>query len=200
MSAPVAAPTRSGGGGCLKGCLFGCLAPILVGAVVAVVGLMVARPYVAPRLEQFRQDNPWADVVIDALPAAGEMARNAAKSAATPDTATGGAGSRKRLGGVNDKSAMPADIPVVARPKDEIYSVGDGNVAVYQEVRGEPAPVVAHFKGAMPKQGWKLTREQRLEGTTLMVWEKGRRVCKVDVVHRGGHTTEVWIRSRALPS
>ena len=197
MSAPVA-PARKGGSGCLKGCLIGCVAPVVIGAVVAVVGLMVARPHLESRLEQFRRENPWAEVVLDALPAAGEVARNAAKAAVSPDTAAGGSGSGKRLRGVNDRSALPADIPVVAESKDEIYSVGEGNAAVYQEVRGKPAPVVAHFKAAMPRQGWKLAREQRLGGTTLMVWEKDNRVCKVDVVRRAGGTTEVWIRSRSL--
>jgi len=180
-----------------KGCLFGCVAPLVVG----VVGISLAGTFggtlLGPTMERWRKGNPTADFAFGAL----ESFRGPPEASAPGELNRGGAGDstgaarRKRLPGVNDKAALPRDLPVYPTPLDEVYSVGEGHVTAFQRIPGPRESVVEEFRRAMGKSGWRETSDVPGEGVRVLIWEKAGRRCKVEFVERGT-VTEMWLASR----
>lgn len=105
----------------------------------------------------------------------------------------------KRLAGVDDKAALPGDLPVHPKPVDETFSIGEGNVAAFQRVAEPSASVAAYFQRAMASQGWKKSSEAKGGRALVLLWKKTGRSCRIELVD-AGRVTEVWLRSRAAPS
>ena len=106
---------------------------------------------------------------------------------------------QKRLAGVNDKSAMPRDLPLWPKPKTETFSAGEGHAAAYQQVRQPSDSVLRYFRRAMPAQGWRLDQERTGAGGTLLLYRKPNRIARVEVV-ADSTGTDVWLRSRTVPA
>jgi hypothetical protein len=166
---------------------------VVVGVAALVGGFTIARPTLEAKFAGWRKDHPIADFAIRALPMAGAAAKTVS-DLAMPDTSRSGAG--KRLEGVNDKRALPADIPIWPKAADELFNIGEDHATVFQRVQGPPAPIVSFYKKAMRDAGWASTAEQHTRDATVLAWTKGGRRCKVDIVQRDGGTTEIWVRSR----
>jgi hypothetical protein len=173
----------------------GCFGTVVVLILLVIVGLIVARPMLEARWQQFRAENPWADLVLGAASAAKDMAGGLGGEE-TADTAGGARTPAKRLEGVNDKSAMPADLPVWPRARAETYSVGQGHAAGFQRVRVRQDSVLRFYRKAMPEKGWKLTAEREGAGGVLLLYSKAGRTARVEVVGADTGMTEIWLRSR----
>jgi hypothetical protein len=48
----------------------------------------------------------------------------------------------------------------------------------------------------MPEKGWQLATEQKGAGAVLLLYNKGPRVARVEVVGSDTGLTEIWVRSR----
>lgn len=174
----------------------GCLGTIVVLVLLVIVGLVVARPMLEARWKEWEAKNPeTAKLVVGALPVIKDMAGGLLAKKETADTAAGKRTPPKRLEGVNDKGAMPADLPVWPRAKSETYSVGQGHAAGYQRVRAPSDSVLGFYRKVMPEKGWKLTTEQQGAGGVLLLYQKADRTARVEVVSDTG-LTEIWLRSR----
>lgn len=174
----------------------GCLGFVVILVLAVVVGLVVARDALEARWKQFQAENPEAaKLVLGALPVVKEMAGGLISKEETADTAGGKRTPPKRLEGVNDKRAMPADLPIWPRAKAETYSVGQGHAAGYQRVRAPSDSVLGFYRKAMPEKGWNLTTEQKGAGGVLLLYQKPGRTARVEVVADTG-LTEIWLRSR----
>jgi hypothetical protein len=177
--------------------LFGCLATIVFLVLVIIVGSIVARTALEARWKQWQAENPEAaKLVLGALPVLKEMAGGLASKEETADTAGGKPTPAKRLEGVNDKSAMPADLPVWPKAKAETYNVGQDHAAGFQRVKVRSDSVLRYYRRTMAEQGWKLTIEQKGAGAVLLLYNKGPRVARVEVVGSDTGLTEIWLRSR----
>ncbi|HEU4648320.1 MAG TPA: hypothetical protein VFS33_04625 [Gemmatimonadales bacterium] len=172
--------------------------PILVLGAALVGGFIAARPMLEQRLAAWRKEHPVVDFAIAAMPMAGGALKTVTELAAS-DSGRGAAGS-KRLEGVNDKRALPADIPVWPKAEEELFNIGPDHATVFQRVRGPTAPIVSYYKQRMRAAGWSASAEQNTHEATVLAWTKGARRCKVDIVQRDGGVAEVWIRSRRVGS
>jgi hypothetical protein len=191
---PGASSARKSGSG--RGCLVSCLGVAVVLVLAVVVGLVVARDALEARWKQWQAENPEAaKLVVGALPVVKEMVGGLASKEEAADTAAGKREPPKRLEGINDKRAMPADLPVWPRAKAETYNVGQGHAAGYQRVRAPSDSVLRFYRKAMPEHGWKLTTEQEGAGGVLLLYQKSGRTARVEVVADTGQT-EIWLRSR----
>jgi hypothetical protein len=198
-SAPSAtnADQTSKRSGCGRGCLVGCVGLVVILVLAVIVGLVVARPMLEARWKEWQAKNPEAaKLVAGALPVIKEMAGGLATKEETADTAGGKPTPPKRLEGVNDKSAMPADLPVWPRAKSETYNVGQDHAAGFQRVKVQADSVLRFYRQAMPEKGWQLTTEQKGAGGVLLLYKKGPRVARVEVVGSDTGLTEIWLRSR----
>jgi hypothetical protein len=196
---PPSAPSPGKRGCGTRGCLFGCLAPIAVVGVALVAALTVARPALDSRWEKWKAERPWVDQVIGAGQIAGELAGGSGKSdtgAAGTDSTGARAGTGKRRQGVNDKSAIPGDLPLWPRAHVEAFSVGQGHASAYQRVRAPDDSVLGYFRREMPAKGWRLDKEREGAGGMLLLYRKGERIARVEVVADSAGT-EIWLRSRA---
>jgi hypothetical protein len=173
----------------------GCFGSTIVLVIVLVAGLIVARPALETRWKQWRAQNPWADMVLGAASVAKDMAGGLASGEETADTAADRRPA-KRLEGVNDKRAMPDDLPVWPRARAETYSVGPTHAAGYQRVRARPDSVLRFYRKTMLERGWKLTNEQQGAGGVLLLYQKSNRTARVEVVGSDTGMTEIWLRSR----
>ena len=155
---------------------------------------------VESRWREWQAKNPEAaNLVVDALPVIKDMAGGLLARNETADTAGGKPTPPKRLEGVNDKGAMPADLPVWPRAKAETYNVGQDHAAGFQRVKVRPDSVLQFYRKAMPEKGWRLTTEQKGAGAVLLLYQKGPRVARVEVVGSDTSLTEIWLRSRIPP-
>ena len=147
--------------------------------------------YIGERMQRLRQEHQWVDFALGVA----DYVRPARKPDGTPPTGGDTASARrsKRLPGTVDKSALPEDVPVHPKPVHEAYSIGGGHVTAFQRVAGRAAPVLAYFRSAMPKRGWKLMSQQDAGETTILIWGKTDRSCKVELVE-AERETEVWLR------
>lgn len=192
LSEGPASPARKSGCG-FRGCLLGCLIPI----VAIVIGLLIARPTLEQKWASFRADNPW----VAAVPGAAAVLKDVAggmggeDDAAVADTSGRRPASAKPVKGVNDKSAMPRDLPLWPRTRAEAFSVAEGSASAYQRVSQSPDSVLRYYRRAMPTQGWKLDQERTGAGGVLLLYRKGSRVSRVEVVADSAGT-EIWLRSR----
>src|SRR5215217_1735269 len=187
-TAPQAAK-RSGCGA--RGCLVGCLAPILVLGVA----VLFALPTLRDKYTAFRAENPWVSqipgVAAVLKDAAGGLGGGIDDTSATTDTSKGGR-SAKPLKGVNDKSAMPPDLPLWPRPKVETFSAGQNQAAAYQRVRQPADSVLRYFRRTMPSNGWRLDNERKGAGGTLLLYRKTNRIARVEIVADSAGT-DVWL-------
>jgi hypothetical protein len=185
---------RSGCG--TRGCLFGCLTPI----VVLGLGVLFALPTLGEKWTAFRADNPWVSQVPGVAAvlkdAAGGLGAASDDTSATADTSKG-ARSAKPMKGVNDKSAMPADLPLWPGPKAEAFSAGKDQAAAYQRVLQSPDSLLRYFRRTMPSKGWRLDQERSGAGGTLLVYRKANRIARVEIVPDSAGT-DVWLRSRTI--
>jgi hypothetical protein len=172
--------------GCLRSCLLTTLVLVLL-AVASVGGAyFFGRAYLARQLPVWEARYPALGLAVDLLhlrenlaPAEGELT----------------AGSERRAG-VDDKSAMPDDLPLYPDPEVETYSVGEEQALGFQRVAGTPQAVRSYLEATMPQHGWALAREQDTTWGHLLVWEKGERTCQTEVVASEA-ATEIWIRCRS---
>ena len=178
-----------------RGCLLGCLAPL----VLIALALLVALPTVRQKWSAFQAENPWvaqvpgvAGVLKDVL-----ATPDSAPDAGSADTTNPGRRLVRQLEGVDDKRAMPNDLPLWPRSRNETFSAGKDHAAAYQEVRQTPDSVLGFFRRAMPARGWRLEKEQAGAGGTLLLYRKTNRVARVEVVADTGGT-DLWIRSRTV--
>jgi hypothetical protein len=185
------AAQRSGCG--LRGCLIGCFIPI----AALIVALLIARPTLQEKWTKLRAENPWVAQVPGIAAVLKEVVGGSTDSAAagTADTSKA-ARSPHALKGVNDKSAMPPDLPLWPRPKAETFSAGQDQAAAYQRVRQPADSVLRYFRRTMPSKGWKLDQERTGAGGTLLLYRKPDRIARVEVVADTAGT-EIWIRSRS---
>lgn len=184
-------PSTAGGGrGCRRaGCLFGCLLPI----VLTLVGIVLVRPVLQERWTGWRAENPWVEQVPAVVSVLREMSGGPGDSAAGGDSTAAARTAPRR--GVDQKSALPSDLPVWPTPKSETFSIGDGHAAAYQRVSQTSDTVLRYFRRAMPAQGWRLDAERTGAGGVLLVYRKSDRLARVEVVADSGGT-DVWVRSR----
>ncbi len=175
-----------------RGCLLGCLAP----AVLLLIGLLLARPMLTERWSRWRAENPWVAQVLGAAAVLKEVAGGDEAAGVTAGDSAGGArrASEPREG-VNDKAAMPADLPAWPRSLVETFSVGEGHAAAYQRVSAPADSVLRYFRAAMPAKGWRLGQEREGAGGVLLLFRKGDRIARVEVVADTGGT-DLWLRSR----
>ena len=192
-----AQPRKSGCGA--RGCLFGCLTLI----AIPVIGFLVARPLLQEQWSRWREENPWVaqvpGVAAVLRDVAGEMGGGpeAVGDVAAGDTAGGGDPSGRRREGVDDKTAMPADLPIWPRPMAETFSVGDEHAAAYQRVNQQPDSVLRFFRRALPAAGWRLEKERAGAGGVLLLYRKGGRIVRVEVVADTAGA-DIWVRSRSV--
>jgi hypothetical protein len=190
---PSPAGRRSSGGCLLRGCVVGCLAPIVLGAVVAVLALTVGGPLVAERVAEARRGNPALDTSLRML----DAWRASAPKEEPGESAEGagdGKGPAKRLPGSGDPARLPADLPLHPRGADRLVSAGPEAAAVFERVAAPRAEVARFYAAAMREQGWAPGRHTAGEGSELQLWEKGKRICRLELVDADGGT-EIWIRS-----
>ncbi|MGH7509802.1 MAG: hypothetical protein ACREMZ_10060 [Gemmatimonadales bacterium] len=128
-------------------------------------------------------------------PAVKAMAGGLATSEESADTADGKGKPPQRLEGINDKGAMPADLPVWPRAKAETYNVGQRHAAGYQRVRARSDSVLRLYRKTVPEKGWKLAAESEGAGGVLLLYQKAGRTARVEVVADTG-LTEIWLRSQ----
>jgi hypothetical protein len=176
--------------------LIGCLGTVVVLVLAVVAGLIVARPALETRWKEWRAENPWVDMVLGAASVAKDMAGGLGGGEETADTAAANRKPAKRLEGVNDRGAMPADLPLWPRPRVETYSVGQGHAAGFQRVKVQSDSVLRFYRKAMPEKGWKLTTEREGAGGVLLLYSKAGRTARVEVVGADTGMTEIWLRSR----
>lgn len=176
----------------MRGCLLGCLTPVLV----LLVALLIARPTLEEKWAKFRGENPWVAQVPGAAAVLKDMAggMGGGDDTAAADTSESGR-SGKPLQGVNDKAAMPADLPLWPRPRDETFNAGEGHAAAYQRVRQPPDSVLRYFRRSMPSKGWRLDKERTGAGGVLLLYRKADRIARVEVVADSAGT-DIWLRSR----
>ena len=183
-------PTKAKGCGA-RGCLFGCLTPI----VVLGLAVLFALPTLREKWAGFQAEHPW----VSQVPAVAGVLKDVVASRDTGKTSTDTSSGRappKQLKGVNDKAAMPKDLPLWPSPKTEAFSAGEGHAAAYQQVRQPSDSVLRYFRRTMPAQGWRLDQERTGAGGTLLLYRKADRIARVEVVaHTAG--TDIWLRSRS---
>jgi hypothetical protein len=173
-------------GGCLRSCLITMLVLLLL-AVASVGGAAIfGRAYLARQLPVWEARYPSLDLAVDLLRLKGDLAP------AEGDLTVGG----ERSMGVDDKSAMPDDLPLYVDAEVETYSVGEEQALGFQRVADRPDAVLSHLEGTMPQHGWTLAREQDTTWGHLLVWEKDERTCQTEIVPSEAYT-EIWIRCRS---
>jgi hypothetical protein len=188
-TAPQAAKRRGCGP---QGCLVGCLTPV----VVLGVALLFAFPTLSDKWAAFRTENPWVAQVPGVAGVLKEVFGGSSDSALAGTADTSKARSTKALRGVNDKSAMPPDLPLWPSPKAETFSAGKDQAAAYQRVRQPADSVLRYFQRTMPSKGWRLDTERKGAGGTLLLYRKTNRIARVEVVADSAGT-EIWLRSRS---
>lgn len=189
-SAPAA--KRSGCGA--RGCLIGCLTPV----VGLFIGLIIARPTLEEKWTKFRAENPWVAKVPGVAAVLKDVAGGIGGGEDSTAADTSKAARSKPLKGMNVKAAMPGDLPLWPKPKVETFSAGEGHAAAYQRVRQPSDSVLRYFRRAMPSKGWRLDKERTGAGGVLLLYRKGDRTARVEVVADTGGT-DIWLRSRTAP-
>jgi hypothetical protein len=205
MTASDTHNSRSDSRGCLgKGCLFGCLGTVVL-AVVALIGAVTfGGPLIGERLERARKENPGLEFALAALKMlrGSESAATGEERSATGKSASGevaGPGRSKRLPGVNDRSRLPADLPVYPQPVDEIFHIGSGDAAAFQRATRPRREVADWFRREMKTRGWSAVREVGSDRTDVAVYRKGKRSTRLEIAD-GEDGTEIWIRSTEAPT
>jgi hypothetical protein len=185
----TAAEKRSGCG--VRGCLFGCLLP----SVVLGVAVLFALPTLREKWTSFRANNPW----VSAVPGVASVLRDAATGMRAGDSVSPDTAAKKPAGrplkGVNEKEAMPRDLPLWPRARTEAFSAGEGNAAAYQRVTAGPDSILGYFRRAMPAQGWRLDQERKGAGGVLLLYRKPGHIARVEVVPDSAGT-DLWLRTR----
>lgn len=173
----------------------GCLVPI----VLLSIAVLVLLPTLREKWSTFQDENPWvaqvpgvAGVLKDVL-ASRETDNDSSSAASTNPSGR----AIRRLEGVNDRTAMPSDLPLWPKPKDETFSSGEDHAAAYQRVRQPSDSVLRFFRGSMPSKGWRLDKERKAAGSTLLLYRKSNRIARVEVVADSAGT-DVWLRSRTI--
>ena len=194
MSTPtdpgVTAPSKRNGCGA-RGCLFGCLTPIVAFALA----LLFALPTLRDKWTAFQAENPWVAKVPGIATVLKDVAAGPKKDSSAADTSR--AARSKPLKGVDDKTAMPSDLPLWPRPKAETFSIGKGHAAAYQLVRQSPDSVLRYYRRAMPAKGWRLDQERKGAGGTLLLYRKSSQIARIEVVPDTAGT-DLWLRSRTF--
>jgi hypothetical protein len=180
--------------GCVgRGCLLGCLVPI----VLVIVGFLLVRPMLEERWAAWRADNPWiAQVPGLAAGLKGMVGATEDGNEAVSDTTGVRGGAARPREGINDKAAMPADLPIWPRARTETFNAGQDHAASYQRVTAPRDSVLRYFRRAMPGQGWRLDKEHEGAGGVLLLYRKGERIARVEVVADSAGT-DIWLRTRA---
>jgi len=161
-----------------------------------VIGFVLVRPTLQEQWTRWRAENPWVDQVPGVAAVLRDMVGGAAGSdGAASDTRSGRPRNSKSREGVNDKAAMPPDLPIWPRPQSETFSAGNGHAAAYQQVSAPSDSVLRYFRRSMPAKGWRLDKERKGAGGVLLLYRKGDRMARVEVVTDAAGT-EVWLRSR----
>ena len=173
----------------------GCAALVLAPLLLVIAALTVARPLLESRWETWRAERPWVDQLVGLAAGAREMLGST--NAEAGDTASRRSSARGRLAGVNDRHAMPADLPLWPAPDAETFSAGGEHAAAYQRVLAGPDSVVRWFRRTMPAKGWTLHKERPGAGGRLLLYRKGDRIARVEVV-TDATVTEIWLRSRRV--
>jgi len=140
-----------------------------------------ALPTLRDKWTAFQAENPWVAQVPGVAAVLKDAARKAARDSEGADSA-GGRRADKPLKGVNDKAAMPADLPLWPRAKTETFSAGEGNAAAYQRVTAGSDSILSYFRRAMPAQGWRLDQERKGAGGVLLLYRKPGHIARVEVV------------------
>lgn len=186
-SPPTAQRPRKGGNGCLRGCLIATLVVLLLLVGGTVLALTAGRTYVVRHLPEWESRYPLLALGIDLLDVRQQLAP---QGSARP---TGG-----RQTGSADKALLPADVAVHPSPRAETYNIGPDQVTAFQRIAASPADVATYWREAMAGHGWSPHDDQEVDGALILLWEKGRRVCRLEVV-AAGHATEAWLRCSARP-
>ncbi|MHB1318763.1 MAG: hypothetical protein ACYCYF_09120 [Anaerolineae bacterium] len=195
VSLPVQEKASGGcGGGCLKGCGIALLALLAVLVLTLVWAAIWGRPFLAARLPEWEAQQPLLTPLLDY---SGMRAR-LVPQADVQELQQG------RIEGENDRSLVPADIPLYEHALAEAYSVSASQVTGYQKVSASPDEARAWLLDGMGIQGWALVEERAAvgggavdEGVQLF-WTKGERTCQMDILPSGGGA-EIWLRSGGTP-
>jgi len=173
-------------GGCLRSCLITMVALLLLAVASISAAYFFGRPYLARQLPVWEARYPALGLAIDLLHLDGTPAP------AGGDLTIG----VKRMAGIDDRNAMPGDLPLYPNPEVETYSVGEEQTLGFQRVADRPDAVLSHLEETMPQHGWTLAREQDTTWGHLLVWEKDERTCQTEIVPSEAYT-EIWIRCRS---
>jgi hypothetical protein len=160
------------------------------------MAVLFALPTLREKWAGFQAENPW----VSQVPGVAGVLKDVIASRDTEKTSTDTSSGRtapKQLKGVNDKAAMPEDLPLWPKAKTEAFSAGQGHAAAYQRVIQRPDSVLRYFRTRMPTHGWRLNQERKGAGGTLLLYRKADRVARVEVV-ADSTGTDVWLRSRTL--
>jgi len=179
---PIAKSPQKSSNGCLKGCLIALLVVGLLLVAGTVLALTAGRAYVARSLPEWETRYPLLGLGIDLLSLREEFA---AQGGVLP---AGG-----RQAGSDNKALLPSDVVVHPSPEAETYNISPDQVTAFQRVAAPPDDVVAHLRTGWKEHDWALHDEREIAGAPVLVWQKGDRVCRIEVqpIDRGA---EVWLR------
>lgn len=179
---PAPESPRKGGNGCLKGCLITTLVVVILVVAGTVLALTAGRAYVARNLPEWEARYPLLALGIDLL------------SLREQFTAQGGIlPANGRQAGANDKALLPSDVVVHPSPRAETYNISPDQVTAFQRVAAPADEVYVHLRAAWADKDWSLYDERAVGTTQSLIWQKGDRVCRMEIVP-ADDSTEVWLR------
>lgn len=167
--------------GCLKGCLIVAIVIVLFLVAGTVLALTAGRAYVARHLPEWEARYPLLGVGVELL-----SLRDAL-------TAQGSNAADGRQAGSNDRSLLPSDVAVHPSPEVETYNIAPDQVTAFQRVAVPSNEVLGQLRHAWTDNGWSLHDEREIGGAPSLVWQKGDRVCRMEVLAIG-RGAEVWLR------
>ncbi len=175
-------PTPRKNSGCLKGCLIIVIVMVLLLVAGTVLALTAGRAYVVRHLPEWETRYPLLALGIDLLSLREQL------------TAQGGvlpAGGRQA--GSDDKALLPSDVAVHPSPQAETYNISPDQVTAFQRVAAPPGEVLAQLRDAWTGHDWSLYDEREIDGAPVLIWQKGSRVCRMEIMP-AGRATEIWLR------
>lgn len=181
------APAKQSGGGCLKGCLIVTLVVVVLLIGGTILALTAGRAYVARHLPEWEARYPALALGIDLLSLRDQFATQGSP------IATDG-----RQAGANDKALLPADVAVHPSPRTETYNISPDQVTAFQRVAGPASEVLADLRAAWEANDWSLQDEREVADAPVLIWQKGDRTCRLEMLP-AGRDTEVFIRCSVTP-
>jgi hypothetical protein len=89
-------------------------------------------------------------------------------------------------------------VAVHPSPRTETYNISPDQVTAFQRVAGPASEVLADLRAAWEANDWSLQDEREVADAPVLIWQKGDRTCRLEMLP-AGRDTEVFIRCSVTP-